>query len=46
MANGAIGGSRWGLMLSVNGLCSIVFNVEMQKNLLFTVIADLTVKCC
>ncbi len=34
-------------MLSVNGPCSIVFNVEMLKILLFTVvIADLAVKCC
>ena len=32
--------SRWGLMLSVNGPCSIVFNVEMLKILLFTVIED------
>ena len=40
------GGSRWGLMLSVNGPCSIVFNVEMLKILLFTVIEDLAVKCC
>ncbi len=41
-----IRGSRWGLMLSVNGPCSIVFNVEMLKILLFTVIEDLAVKCC
>ncbi len=33
-------------MLSVNGPCSIVFNVEMLKILLFAVIEDLAVKCC
>ena len=39
-------GSRWGLMLSVNGPYSIVFNVEMLKISLSTVIEDLAVKCC
>ena len=38
--------SRWGLMLSVDGPYSIVFNVETLKILLFTVMEDLAVKCC
>ncbi len=33
-------------MLSVNGPCSIVFNVEMLTISLSTVIEDLAVKCC